>query len=355
MAEAIRAAGATDEREGDPLKIVRTNFELQMPIVDRTLREAGHDLRLLPDGISEQGLIEAVRDIDLILMCYTPVTRAVIEAAPNLKGIVKYGVGIDAIDIPTAIERGVPVVNIPLYAEETVAEGAFALMIALAKKLIPLDRQMRDTGWAWPEPTWLAADIADKTVGIIGAGRIGRSFARMAGAGFRARVVGYDPYVPPDEMRRCGIEPVGDIGTLLKQSDFVSLHCVLTAETRHIIGEAELQAMKPGAYLINTSRGALVDERALIRALAEDWIAGAGLDVFSQEPVTRDGHPLSLLYDMPNVLLSPHLTFYTAEAMERLERETLERCFEVLEGRDVQIRSQDPRLRAQVRGVKFVD
>ena len=135
-------------------RIVRTDRELQTPLIDSTLRAAGHELVLLPDGVSEDALIEAVAGAELLLMCYTPVTARVIAAAPRLKGIVKYGVGIDAIDIPAARARGIHVVNVPEYAEETVAEGAFALMIALAKKLVPLDRRMHGAGWAWPEPRW---------------------------------------------------------------------------------------------------------------------------------------------------------------------------------------------------------
>jgi D-3-phosphoglycerate dehydrogenase len=278
-------------------------------------------------------------------MCYTPVTARVIGAAERLKGIVKYGVGIDAIDIPAARARGIPVVNVPEYAEQTVAEGAFALMIALAKKLLPLQRQMQGEGWAWPEPRWLASDIAGKTVGIVGTGRIGRSLARMAGAGFRARVLGYDPQVSPEEMQAAGIEKRERLRDLLAESDFVSLHAVLTPETQGLIGAAELAAMKPTACLINTARGALVDEAALLDALQAGRIAGAGLDVFAAEPLALTGHPLSRLYEMENVLLTPHLTFYTAEAMHRLEAETLERCFEILDGREVLVKSGDPRLR----------
>ncbi|MEX0345898.1 MAG: 2-hydroxyacid dehydrogenase [Rhizobiaceae bacterium] len=335
------------------MKIVRTDCELHTPTIDATLRETGHQLVLLPDGVSENVLIEAVRDADLILMCYTPVTKRVIAAAERLKGIVKYGVGIDAIDIPAANERGIPVVNVPEYAEETVAEGAFALMIALAKKLHPLDRAMKERGWVWPEPPWLGSDIAGKTVGLVGFGKIGSAMARMCGAGFRARVIAYNPGKPADEMKAAGAAKYDDLYELLGQSDFVSLHCVLTPETRGIIGAAELKAMKRSAYLINSSRGALVDEMALLAALKDGEIAGAGLDVFGSEPLNRSDHPLRELYDMPNVILSPHLTFYTAEAMERLERETLERCFEILEGRKVLVKSHDPRLRAQCEGVLF--
>jgi D-3-phosphoglycerate dehydrogenase len=327
------------------LKIIRTDLELETPHVDRTLRERGHELVLLPDGIAEDDLIAEVREADLLLMCYTPVTARVIASAGRLKGIVKYGVGIDAIDIPAARARGIAVVNIPEYAEETVAEGAFALMIALAKKLVPLQRQMQRQGWAWPTARWLASDIAGKTVGLVGLGRIGRSMARMAGAGFRARVLGYNPRVSAQEMREAGVEKRDDLREMLAESDFVSIHCVLNDQTRGLIGRAEIAAMKPTAFLINTSRGAIVDEAALVEALERGAIAGAGLDVFSQEPLARSGHPMSRLFEMDNVILSPHLTFYTAEAMRRLEDETLERCFEILDGREVVVKSADPRLR----------
>jgi D-3-phosphoglycerate dehydrogenase len=327
------------------MKIIRTDRELETPHVDATLRAAGHTLVLLPDGIAEDALIEAVHDADLLLMCYTPITARVIAAADRLKGIVKYGVGIDAIDIPAARARGIAVVNIPEYAEETVAEGAFALMIALAKKLVPLQREMQTKGWAWPEARWLASDIAGKTVGLVGLGKIGRSMARMSGAGFRARVLAYDPHVPADEMQTAGAEKRTNLREMLAECDFVSVHCVLNPDTHHLIGPAELAAMKPTTFLINVSRGAIIDEAALLEALERGAIAGAGLDVFAQEPLAREGHPLGRLYAMENVLLSPHLTFYTAQAMRRLEDETLERCFEILEGREVVVKSGDPRLR----------
>jgi D-3-phosphoglycerate dehydrogenase len=316
-----------------------------LPGVDAALRAEGHELVLLPDGVTEEELVQTTMQAELLLMCYTPVTRRVIAGAKRLKGIVKYGVGIDAIDIAAARERQIPVVNVPEYAEDTVAEGAFALMIALAKRFRGVQEIMQREGWAWPEARWLASDLAGKTVGLVGLGRIGRSFARMA-AGFRMRVLAYDPYVPGTET---------NLRAMLAESDFVSIHCVLNDETRHLIGAAELRAMKPTAYLINVSRGAIVDEAALLRVLLEKKIAGAGLDVYSQEPLDRKNHPLGALYAMDNVILSPHLTFYTREAMARLEADTLERCREVLEGRAVTVRSRDPRLRAQTRGVRFAD
>jgi D-3-phosphoglycerate dehydrogenase len=332
-------------------KAVRTDLELECPDIDAGLRAAGGELVLLPDGTSEDELIAAVRDTDLLLMCYTPATARVIAAAPKLKGIVKYGVGIDAIDVPAAIARGIPVVNVPDYAEETVAEGAFGLMIALAKKLMPIGREMDAKGWVWPTPRWLGLDLAGRTLGIIGTGKIGRSMARMA-SGFRMRVIGFDPYVSADAMRAGGIEKVEDLRGMLAASDVVSIHAVLNDETRHLLGGLELRLMKPSAFLINVSRGAIVDEAALVVALREKVIAGVALDVFSQEPLHPD-HPMAELYEMDNVILFPHLTFYTEEAMRRLTEDTLARCLEILEGRPVLVKSHDPRLRAQRHGVIF--
>ncbi len=211
---------------------------------------------------------------------------------------------------------------------------------------------MAEKGWAWPTPQWLGIDLAGRTLGLVGTGRIGRSMARMA-AGFRMRVLGYDPNVSAETMRQSGIEKFDDLTAMLKLCDVVSMHTALNEQTRHLIGARELAAMKPHALLINSARGALVDEAALVLALQEKRIGGAGLDVFSQEPLAHRDHPMSALFKMDNVILFPHLTFYTQEAMARLEEETLARCFEILEGRPVLIKSHDPRLRAQTHGVTF--
>lgn len=337
------------------IKIVRTDQELECPVVDEKLRALGAQLVLLPDGVDEDVLVAQVRDADLVLMCYTPITRRVIENAPNLKGIVKYGVGIDAIDIEAAKEHCVPVVNVPEYAEETVAEGAFMMMIALAKKLMPLQAAMQTDGWAWPESKWLGADIAGKTVGLIGCGRIGRSMARMAGAGFRARVIAYDPNVSAEDLATVGVEKIDDLHDMLGQADFVSVHSVLSPQSLGLMDGAAFAAMKPTAFFLNVSRGAIVDELAMLEALKTGGIAGAGLDVFTLEPLSHEGHALSELFTMDNVILLPHLTFYTQDAMERLEIETIERCLELLGGKPVLVKSQDRRLTSQTSGVVFGD
>ena len=329
------------------MKIVRTDMELETPFVDQTLREKGHDLVLLPDGVSEKILMKEMEDCEILLMCYTPITKKIIDSAKRLKAIVKYGVGIDAIDIPAANAQGIVVVNIPEYAEETVAEGAFAMLISLAKKLPALQKQMKSNAWVWPSQDWLGLDIAEKTLGIIGCGKIGSSMARMAGLGFRAKVIGYDPSKSREELTQKGIEKYDDLLEMIRECDFISVHAVLNQETKHLISTKEFSAMKKSAIIINSARGALIDEMALVDALEKKLIAGAGLDVYSQEPLNNMDHPLKKLYEMDNVILLPHLTFYTHEAMHRLELETMERITEVMENRPVTIKSKDPRLQNQ--------
>ena len=307
----------------------------------------------LPDGVPEDELAREVSDTDLLLTCYTPITERVIARARKLKGIVKYGVGIDAIDIAASRRRSIPVVNVPDYAEATVAEGAFALLIALAKRLPTISAAVQREGWIWPEPRWLGQDLGGKTLALVGAGRIGTRMAKMAGPGFGMRVLAYDPYVDAETMRARGFEKADHLPHLLAGADFVSVHCVLNDETRHRLGAKEVACLKPSAILINVSRGALIDEAALVRAVVEERIAGLALDVYQQEPLARQDHPLSPLYGRNNVILFPHLTFYTHEAMRRLEDETLLRCKEILEGRPVLVRSRDPRLRAQSGNVQF--
>jgi len=327
--------------------VVRTDAEIECNDIDNWFISRGANLVLLPGDVSEKELCSAVSNASLILMCYTTISSAVIQSASQLRGIVKYGVGIDAIDIVAATERGVPVVNVPEYAEQTVAEGAFCLMLALVKKLLPIHRAMQQDGWIDPARQWLGSDISGKCVAIVGAGRIGRAFARMAGHGFGARVIAYDPHVSSKELKSLGIAKIDDLHELLGQADIVSMHTVLNDSTHTMIGREEFAAMRRCPVLINVSRGALIDESALLEALDNQQIAAAGLDVFSNEPLNRTSHKLSSLYERDNVILSPHLTFFTHEAMQRLTADTLARCEEVLRGESVVIRSKDPRLLAQ--------
>ena len=333
-------------------KVVRTDREITMSRLDDTLRAWGGQLVLLPEGTPTQRLAQELADAELLLMCYTRIGAKLIAAAPRLRAIVKYGVGIDAIDIDAARARGIPVVNVPAYAEETVAEGAFALLMALFKRVKPIQQAMQTQGWIWPEPAWLAHDLSGKTLALVGLGRIGRSMARMAGA-FRMRVLAHDPHVPVEQWPD-GVERCADLDEMLGRCDALSLHCVLNAQTRHLIGAAQLARLRPTAFLVNVSRGELIDESALLPVLIERRIAGAALDVYGQEPLALQGHPFSALYGLDHVLLWPHLTFYTHEAMQRLEDDTLARCREALLDEPLTVHSHDPRLRAQTQGVRLV-
>jgi D-3-phosphoglycerate dehydrogenase / 2-oxoglutarate reductase len=187
-----------------------------------------------------------------------------------------------------------------------------------------------------------------------GTGRIGKSMAQMSGAGFGMRVLGYDPNKDAAYMKAAGIQKVDKLIDMLRQSDFVSVHASLSSTSKNLIGKAEFAAMKPTAFFINSARGALVVEQELIRALVEKRIAGAGIDVFSNEPLNKTTHPFAPLYALENVILHPHLTFYTEEAMQRLTDDTLDRCYEALLGKPISIKSRDPRLVSQAAGIAIV-
>ncbi|MGI9430039.1 MAG: 2-hydroxyacid dehydrogenase, partial [Bythopirellula sp.] len=272
-------------------------------------------------------LVRLVPEASILFTCYAPITAEVIAAGKQLRGIVKYGVGVDSIDLEAAADQGIPVVHCPEYGTDTVADHAFALMIGLARKLPTIDQGMRSQGWLWPEEEFCGVDLAGKTLGIIGYGRIGKAMARR-GLGFGMRCLVYDPYVPQDD--EIGAELVfTPLQRVLQEADFLSLHCVLTDETRGIIDAAALRQMKDSAIVVNVSRGALIDQAALFEAIDTGQIAAVGLDVFPSEPLDLN-HPLAR---SDKALLTPHLAFYTREAYERLEHQCYTATTELLNGR----------------------
>jgi len=222
------------------------------------------------------------------------------------------------------------------------------MTLCLLRKMIPISTAVQQSGWINPVPSWLGQDLSNKCVALVGAGHIGRAYARMVGSGFCASVIAYDPYLCRAELDALGIEKVDDLHSLLARADVVSVHCVLNSQTRGLIGNDEFAAMQRQPIFINVSRGAIVDEQALIQALDTRQISAAGLDVFSSEPLARQSHPLASLFGRDNVILYPHLAFYTIEAMERLTSQTLARCREIMSNELVQVRSNDPRLRGQI-------
>ncbi|HHI00659.1 MAG TPA: D-glycerate dehydrogenase [Thermococcus litoralis] len=262
-------------------------------------------------------LLEKVRDVDALVTLVTDkVDEDLLENAPKLKIIAQYAVGYDNIDIEAATRRGIYVTNTPGVLTDATADLAFALLLAVARRIVEADAFVRSGEWkksgiGWHPLMFLGYGLKGKTLGIVGFGRIGQALAKRA-KGFGMKVIYYSRTRKTKAEKEIGAEYV-DFETLLKESDFISLHVPLTTETCHMIGERELKLMKPNAILINTSRGAVVDTNALIKALKEKWIAGAGLDVFEEEPYYNEE-----LFKLENVVLAPHIGSATHEARESM-------------------------------------
>lgn len=266
---------------------------------------------------SEDELVKEVRyaNAKVIISEYFNITDRVIDASDNLKGVVVWGVGYDHVDVKASSERGIYVCNTRGSNVESVSEHVFAFMLGLSRKLLRADSFVRKGGWMTREEAGLphelvANDLNGKTLGIVGLGAIGSRVARI-GRGFSMRLLVHDPYVSVGTAKDMGAELV-DLKKLLTESDFITLHVILTEDTKSMISTRELNLMKPTAYLINASRGPVIDEKALIEALSEKKIAGVGLDVFTEEPISLD-NPL-LKFD--NVILTPHCAGSSKEAIE---------------------------------------
>jgi D-3-phosphoglycerate dehydrogenase len=293
-------------------------------IEEQVLGTVGAELVLAPSG-EEAELVQLARDADAILTCFAHVTPAVVAAAPRLQVIGRYGIGVDNIAVAEATARGIPVTNVPAYCLDEVAEHVLAMILSLVRGLHRYDRAVRAGDWSLGTglPT---RRVAGTTLGIVGFGRIGQTLAEKA-RGLGMHVVAYEPHAP-QRARAAGVE-VLDLLELAGRCDFVSLHAPATPQTTGLIDEAFLAAMRPTAYLINAARGALVDQDALVAALAAGRIAGAGLDVFVPERLPAD-HPL-LRCD--RVLATPHTAFYSEESMAELARVAAENVAAVLAGR----------------------
>ena len=279
----------------------------------------------LPFVADPDVLIARARDADALVDVFSPITRGVMSALEGLKTVVRTGVGYDVIDVPAATELGVIVVNIPDLWVREVANHALALLLAWNRKILTLDRQVRTGVWAGGVPGG-AGSLHGETVGIVGLGNIGIAFARRAAA-LETTLVACDPYVDDRHFARLGVEHVS-LERLAERSDYVSVHTLLNAETHHLIGEKFFARMKPTALLINTSRGPVVDEQALIRALQEKRLAGAALDVWEDEPIARDNPLLA----MDNVVATPHAAYFSTAAVAAIPRRCGEEIARVLTG-----------------------
>lgn len=274
-------------------------------------------------------LLRRVRDCEGLLCLLTDrVDGELLAAAPRLRAVSTFSVGYDHIDLKACASRGVRVTNTPGVLTETVADFAWALLLAAARRVVEGDHWIRRGRYhGWDPMLLLGVDVHGKTLGLVGFGRIGQAVARRA-RGFSMKVLYHDVHpASQDVERECGALRV-PLAELLASSDFVSVHAALDSGSRHLIGERELAGMKPGAFLINTSRGAVVDEKALVRALEGGRLGGAALDVFEREPLLEPG-----LRQRPNALLQPHLASATGETRTRMAEMAADGLLDSLAGR----------------------
>ncbi len=301
------------------------------------LRAAGLELRVLVEqedqGPARDHILAAVQDCHLLVPLLTePVDRGILEAGTELLGVAQMAVGFDNVDVAAATELGIPVGNTPGVLTDTTADLAWALLMATARRIPEAHAyQVEGRYRLWGPNLFTGMDVSPggsgrrKVLGIVGYGRIGQAVAQRS-QGFDMDVLAYDPH------NREGIDEDArvtwaDLPELLERSDFVTLHTLLTRETRHLIGEAELRAMKPTAILVNTARGPVVDEEALVVALREGWIAGAGLDVYEDEPAMKPG-----LAELRSAVLLPHIASASRDTRDRMARMTAANGLAFLKG-----------------------
>ncbi|EAA2974953.1 C-terminal binding protein [Escherichia coli] len=281
---------------------------------------------VVPANASLEEKLRQVSNADAIMVREATVSRPMIEAMQQCRVIVRYGVGVDNIDSQAAKEKGIYVANVPDYGSEDVAEHALALLLAATRRIATRSRDVRDGQWGigQREPMFR---LAGKILGVVGFGRISRCFVQKAsGIGFK-RILVVDPLLTDEQASQAGVTRV-NLDTLCREADFISLHAPLTPDTHHLIGEAELAKMKPSAVLVNTSRGGLIDEQALINALLQQRIFAAGLDVFESEPLSAK----SPLLQMDNTLCTDHTAWFTEESVVELQSKAAHEVRRAFEG-----------------------
>lgn len=295
-------------------KVVITDYDYGNVDVERAILEAAGARVVALQAKQEDQLLEEARDCDAIMNQYARVGAKTIQAMQQCKVIARYGVGVDIVDVDAATRRGIQVTNVRNYCTEEVADHALALWLSLLRKLPQYDRATHDGVWKWQSGAPVHR-VRGRTMGIVSFGPIGRAIAARALA-FGVEVIVYDPYVTDEFVATHGARRVSK-AEILAESHYLMLQVPMTAETRHFLGDAELAAMRPGSFLINTGRGPTVDNAALYRALVSGHLAGAGLDDPEEEPAKRaqwtpKDNPL---FSLPNVVVTPHSAYYSEESI----------------------------------------
>jgi D-3-phosphoglycerate dehydrogenase / 2-oxoglutarate reductase len=321
-------------RQNVSIKVVNLFFMPGVDFGDELLDPLGAKL-VKGKWMTEEEIIAQAHDADAVIgvVSVHPFNRRVLAALPKCRVIAGIGIGYDTTDVEAATELGISVTNVPDYCLDEVSGLAITYMLALGHKLLQIDKAVKTRRVVFTTNKQALDEIAypmfrmrDQTLGIVGLGKIGTVTALKA-RGLGMRVIAYDPYVLAPVMESRGVKPV-DFDTLLRESDFITIHTPLTAETKGMIGYAEFKKMKPTAYFINTARGGCVDQPGLIRALKENLIAGAGIDVTVDEPVAADNELLT----MDNVMLTGHSAFYSITAEKDVNRRPMTQVVQALQG-----------------------
>lgn len=276
---------------------------------------------------TEADLQAAVADADAVITQFARLNVPVITAMSRAKAIVRYGIGVDNVDLETARRHGIPVANIPDYCIDEVADQTLGFILAMTRQVVTHTEELRSGHWRLAVPVNGMKVLRDQTVGIVGFGRIGREVVARLSA-FKCRVLVHDPMVADTDIERAGASGAS-LAQLLAGSDIVSLHCPSTPATRHLIGPTSLSAMRPGALLVNVARGDLVDTGALIQALQSGRLGAAALDVFDPEPLPL-GHALR---NLPNVVVAPHIASVSVTAVQALREGAISRAVAAVQGR----------------------
>ncbi|MBM7570374.1 C-terminal binding protein [Aquibacillus albus] len=272
---------------------------------------------------TEEEVISACKDADALINQYAPISRKVIEAMPYLKVISRYGVGVNTIDLDAATEKGISVANVPDYCMDEVSDHALALIMGCTRKVVLLNNQVKQKNWDFKVSKPIFR-LRDRTVGLVGYGKIPQALAKKVKA-LGMNVIAFDPYFPPSIAEAQGVKLVS-LEQLCEQSDIISVHAPLTKGTEGMIGEAEFKLMNQETVIINTSRGPVIDEKAMINALQDGLIAAAGLDVLETEPID----PSNPLLTMDNVILTPHVAWYSEESEEEMRTKVAKNVTQVL-------------------------
>jgi D-3-phosphoglycerate dehydrogenase len=304
--------------------VIADHREEGFHLEERAFTDAGAEV-FICECSNENELIEAAKDANILIFTSSKLNSNVLGNLPECRMIIRYGIGLDNVDINAASRNGIYVCNAPSYGTFAVAEHTFALLLCLNRKLLQLDQNVKNHIWGIDSVVPVRS-LWKKTLGIVGFGNIGRHVCTMAHA-FNMKVLVYDPYVNIEILKSYDALPV-DFNRLISDSDHITIHVPLNSDTKHLLCKNVFSRMKPEATLINTGRGSLVNQEDLTEALIAGTIAGAGLDVFEDEPVPSDSRLLSL----SNLVLSPHVAWYTEESIVNLHQEVVDEVLRFLNG-----------------------